>query len=170
MKAITPILRRMPFLFPATALPAALVISVVSLFVETSPQSLSSEVQANVVADAPPPPPERPERLYFPITQSVTASLPGGTERVKITLGVAVSKKDGISLLATLSDKMEMVQAGLAQAVMKAAETLPSDATADELRGLLPEVLRSDLNDRLVGLGLPPAVIEVLITEWAVAR
>ena len=110
-----------------------------------------------------------PARLYVPLRAPVNISLPGGGDRLKIVLTLALEAKAAPAIEDLLKKRAHEVQTGLAETALRTAERLGTDLTPVALRAALPEPLRKTINARLETLGEAPAVLEVLITDWALA-
>lgn len=157
----------LPFLVPVIAMPALILVASVLALSDPKPAPPEPEVATDEAAAAPDAP---GARVYFPLIEPITVALPNGLERVKIGIGVALDKQRSGALLMAMADQSDVIQAELVQAVLTTAEDMPDQSSAEDLRALLPEVLRSGMNAKLATMGLEPAVLEVMVTEWAIAR
>lgn len=112
--------------------------------------------------------PAGPEpRRYLPLSLPVTVTLPDGGGTLSIGLGIALREAGSLELMARLSDRQQEAQAELADVVLRAAESNPADTRLAALRNSLPETLKEAMNARLIAMSEEPAIIEVLILDWA---
>lgn len=112
--------------------------------------------------------PAGPEpRRYLPLMMPVTVTLPEGGGTLSIGLGVALREEGSLDLMARLADRQQEAQAELAGVVLRAAESHPADTRLAALRSSLPATLKEAMNARLITMGEEPAILEVLILDWA---
>jgi hypothetical protein len=97
----------------------------------------------------------------------VTVTLPEGGGTLSIGLGVALREEGSLDLMVRLADRQQEAQAELAGVVLRAAESHPADTRLAALRNSLPETLKEAMNARLITMGEEPAILEVLILDWA---
>jgi hypothetical protein len=148
------------FVLPALALPLGL--GLASFWALRPPPAPSADTAAEAASS-----PSSEERIYLPLITPITVSLPDGGPRLRIEIGVAIRAEGAYALLSRLKDRPEVVQSGLAEAVLRTAESLGPKAETEALRAALPDALRVAINDRLDDLGEERAVLEVLIAGWA---
>ena len=96
-----------------------------------------------------------------------TVTLPDGGGTLSIGLGIALREAGSLELMARLSDRQLEAQAELAEVVLRAAESYPADTRLAALRNSLPETLKEAMNARLIAMSEEPAILEVLILDWA---
>jgi hypothetical protein len=125
------------------------------------PQPTAAPAPASEAATGPEP------RRYLPLSLPVTVSLPEGGGTLSIGLGVALREAGSLELMARLADRQQEAQAELADVMLRAAENLPADTRLAVLRSSLPETLKEAMNARLIAMGEEPAILEVLILDWA---
>ncbi|WP_417727030.1 hypothetical protein [Roseovarius sp.] len=155
--------RLLAFVLPASLGPVVLGLASVWVMHETPLLSFPSET-TEIAED----PPHQPEpRRYLALDLPVTASLANGGGTLTVSLGIALREKGSLALMARLSDRQQEARAGLADAVLRTAEGLAPETGLDALRAALPERLMQVLNAKLVSMGEAPAILEVLILEWA---
>lgn len=167
MKLRRPPFSTLAFALPATAVPLLLVLA--SFLALHAPEPVRLPPEEGAAEElVPPEPPEK--RVYVSLFNPVTVSLPASPRMLKLELGLAL-RADTVGRLITLfQDNPEQVEAGAADALLRIAEVLGPDADPSDLRAAVPDALREEMNARLIEMGEEPAVLEVLITNWALSQ
>lgn len=165
MKPALPRTVTLAFWIPLLALPIGLALGSAAALRAPAPTGALETDETDTQQAVTPTP-----RYYMPLITPVTVVLSEGRGRVKITLGLALDPSGGRTMMARLAPRIEGLRADLVATVLDHAATLPSDQPPEAMRAELPQLLRTTLNDRLVELGEDPVILEVMITEWAIAR
>lgn len=151
------------FLGPAFGLPILLLAGCFIVFVQTQTKLPDAQITEGEEASSS----ENTERVYIPLVQEIDVTLPGDLGRVNIEIALAIDASKAAELGSNLGEESGLAQIRLAEAALRLAEE--TQLTVTDLafyRTSLPEVLRSSLNLQLSEMGLPEAVLEVLITNW----
>ena len=163
---MTRISPRQPLIvFAVTASLGPIALGLASLWILNQTPAVPQPTTAPAPASEAPTGPE--PRRYLPLSLPVTVSLPEGGGTLSIGLGVALREAGSLELMARLADRQQEAQAELADVMLRAAESLPADTRLAALRDSLPETLQEAMNARLIAMGEEPAILEVLILDWA---
>ncbi|MCH2076613.1 MAG: hypothetical protein MK180_06965 [Rhodobacteraceae bacterium] len=147
-------------LVPAIALPA---LFGVALLLASGP---SRPDPVNEVVDP-------AELVYETISREVDIPLPGDRGRLRVDLVAVFNDQEEVRIRQKVGPNLIPVTRTITEDSLRLVEDLEARGQlSDDLQALrqaLPEVLRASINSELEREGLAPAVLEILISKWAVA-